>query len=67
MNEICGIYQNAISAHEKGEHTILADEMTGIVARERKYPDKPVLSGKEEKVEFEYIRHGTTSLIVFLM
>ncbi len=65
MNEICSIYQNAISAQEKGEHILSVDEMTGIVARERKYPNKPVLPGKEEKVEFEYIRHRTTSLIGF--
>lgn len=38
------------------------NEMTGIVARERKYPDKSVLLGKKEKVEFEYIHYGTTSL-----
>ena len=37
--------------------------MTGIQALERKYPDKPVLPGEPAKVEFEYIRHGTISLI----
>ncbi len=42
------------------------DEMTGIQALERKYPDKPVQPGKPALHEFEYIRHGTTSLIAFL-
>lgn len=41
------------------------DVMTGIQALEHKYPDKPVVPGKPAYVEFEYIRHGTTSLIGF--
>lgn len=41
------------------------DEMTGVQALEHKYPDKPVMPGKEARMEFEYIRHGTTSLIGF--
>lgn len=32
---------------------------------EHKYPDKPPLPGQCAKMEFEYIRHGTTSLIGF--
>jgi len=39
--------------------------MTGVQALERKYPDKLPLPGKYAKMEFEYIRHGTTSLIGF--
>jgi transposase len=37
--------------------------MTGIQALERKHPTKPVKPGSAEKVEFEYIRHGTQCLI----
>ena len=33
---------------------------------ERKYPDKPVRPGSPALHEFEYIRHGTISLITFL-
>lgn len=40
--------------------------MTGIQALERKYPDKPVMPGSPARHEFEYIRHGTESLIAFL-
>ena len=40
--------------------------MTGIQALERKYPDKPVRPGSPALREFEYIRHGTVSLIAFL-
>ncbi|MCQ1531285.1 transposase [Lutispora thermophila] len=39
--------------------------MTGVQALERKYPDKLSLPGMCAKAEFEYIRHGTTSLIGF--
>jgi transposase len=37
--------------------------MTGIQALERIAPTKPMRSGQEERREFEYIRHGTLSLI----
>lgn len=39
--------------------------MTGVQALEHKYPDKPAIAGKSARMEFEYIRHGTTSLIGF--
>jgi len=39
--------------------------MTGIQALEHKYPDKPPLPGQCAKMEFEYVRHGTTTLIAF--
>ena len=65
MNEICALYHGAVSARENGAHTISVDEMTGIQALEHKYPDKPVMPGKTACMEFEYIRHGTTSLIGF--
>lgn len=65
VNEICAVYQDAQAFHEKGGHTISVDEMTGIQALEHKYPDKPVIPGKEARMEFEYIRHGTVSLIGF--
>jgi putative transposase len=37
--------------------------MTGIQALERKAPDQPMRPGKRERREFEYIRHGTQTLI----
>jgi len=37
--------------------------MTGIQALERAYPSKPMRPGQVELIEFEYIRHGTQSLI----
>lgn len=40
------------------------DELTGVQALERKHPGLPMAPGKVERVEFEYIRHGTCSFIV---
>lgn len=65
VNEICTVYHEAVKNHEAGGHTISVDEMTGIQALEHKYPDKPVIPGKAACMEFEYIRHGTTSLVGF--
>ena len=56
-------YLNAIERAALGEQTISLDEMTGIQALERKYPDMPLESGKIQRREFEYIRHGTQTLI----
>jgi putative transposase len=54
---------NAIERAKRGERTISIDEMTGIQALERKFPNQPMRPGKRERQEFEYIRHGTQTLI----
>lgn len=46
-----------------GVHVISCDEMTGIQALERGAPTVPMQPGQVERVEFEYVRHGTLSLI----
>jgi transposase len=43
--------------------TYSLDEMTGIQAWERLMPDIPMKPGRCVKVEFEYRRHGTQTLI----
>ena len=48
---------------KKSEVVISIDEMTGIQALERISPEKPVVSGKCAKIEFEYKRNGTQTLI----
>lgn len=65
MNEICELYRDAQELSQEGAHIVSTDEMTGIQALEHKYPDKLPLPGQFAKMEFEYIRHGTTSLIGF--
>jgi transposase len=65
VSNICDAYQNAQQAHNEDAHTVCTDEMTGIQALERIHPDKPTAPGQPLKMEFEYIRHGTTTLIAF--
>jgi hypothetical protein len=48
----------------QGERVLSTDELTGVQALERAHPGLPLVPGKVERREFEYIRHGTTSFIV---
>lgn len=63
VSDICQTYLSAMERAEQGEQTISIDEMTGIQALERKAPAQPMRPGKPERREFEYIRHGTQTLI----
>jgi len=63
VSDITEVYGSAIKRAEAGERTISLDEMTGIQALERQAPDKPMAPGKIQRREFEYIRHGTQTLI----
>lgn len=45
---------------------VSTDEKTGMQALERLHETKPVRPGLVERVEFEYVRHGTLSLIANL-
>jgi len=60
---VCTLYAEAQTRYEEGEHTISTDEMGGIQALERLFATKPVRPGLVERCEFEYIRHGTQTLI----
>ena len=42
---------------------VSTDEKTGIQANERTHPTRPLQPGLIERVEFEYIRHGTQTLM----
>lgn len=57
------MYQQAQILRIQGERVVSTDEMTGIQALERKSPDKPMKPAQPVKREFEYIRHGTQTLI----
>ena len=63
VSEICFIYQKSIELHKKNIHVISVDEKSGIQAIERANSNLPVRPGSIEKVEHEYIRHGTQCLI----
>jgi transposase len=49
---------------EEGVHVYSTDEKMGIQAREHKNPTIPMCKGHAEKIDPEYIRHGTTGMLV---
>jgi transposase len=64
VEAVCDTYLGA-PQRERTEHThtVCVDEMTGIQALERKAATKPMIPGKPTRIEFEYERHGTLTLI----
>ena len=64
MRDICGVYREAPALAAQGDRVITTDELTGIQALERKHPGLPLVPGKVERREFEYIRHGTCTAIL---
>lgn len=46
-----------------GSTVVCVDEKTGMQAIERKHPDRPAKVGQLRRREFEYVRHGTQSLL----
>ena len=64
VEDVCETYLEAPQRHaEDGTRTVSIDEMTGLQALERTAPDKEVRPEEVAKHEFEYERHGTTTLI----
>jgi len=64
---VCQTYLEAPKmAEEEGTHTVSVDESTSLQALERNAPDKPTQPGSVLKQEFEYTRHGTTTLTASL-
>jgi len=63
VENVCRAYLEApYKAIAHGTHTVSVDEATGLQAIERNAPDKPVQPNRPVKQEFEYTRHGTTTL-----
>ncbi len=63
LRKICQLHISAPELLNQGIHVVSTDEMTGIQALERAHPTQPMELGQVERQEFEYIRHGTQSLI----
>ena len=61
--EVCATYAAAPALAAAGTHVISTDEMPGIQALERLHPTQPMQMGQVERPEFEYVRHGTQTLI----
>jgi transposase len=64
VQTVCATYAAAPRLYTQFHtHTISTDEMTGIQALERIVETKPTKPGREARMEFEYKRHGTQTLI----
>ena len=63
MEKLCDTYLSAPELAAEGAHVISTDEKTGMQALERLHETKPVRPGLVERLEFEYIRHGTLCLM----
>ena len=64
VEQVCNCYLEAPRLYaEANTHTVCIDEMTGIQALERIAATLPMKPGQVECREFEYKRHGTTTLI----
>jgi transposase len=67
VETVCQTYLDAPrQASEHGTHTVSTDEMTGVQALQRIAATKPMQPGRPVRVEFEYKRHGTQTLIANL-
>jgi transposase len=63
VENVCRTYREApAKAATDGTHTVSVDEATSLQAIERNAPDKPAQPDHVPKQEFEYTRHGTTTL-----
>lgn len=56
---VCRLYLHP----PKGARVFCVDEKTGMQALERAHPDRPPRLGRRARREYEYIRHGTSTLI----
>jgi transposase len=59
--EIGDIYLHA--SEMEGVHVYSTDEKMGVQAREHKNPSIPMETGRPERIDPEYIRHGTSGII----
>jgi transposase len=59
VTEIVDLYLHP----QPGATVVCVDEKPGMQATQRKHEDRPASPGKDAKREFEYIRHGTQTLL----
>ena len=63
VSEICNIYFSAEELAGEGTHVYSTDEKMGVQAKEHSNPKQSMKPGYPERVDPEYIRHGTTGII----
>jgi len=61
--EICDIYLSIDNLTEEGMRVYSTDEKMGIQAREHANPKQNMRPGQIERVDPEYVRHGTSGII----
>ena len=61
--EICDLYIESADMENEAVHVYSTDEKMGIQAREHKNPVIPMSEGHAERIDPEYIRHGTSGII----
>jgi transposase len=61
--EICDIYIHASELESDDVHVYSTDEKMGVQAREHKNPSLSMKEGFTERIDPEYIRHGTSGII----
>ena len=64
--EVCEVYESAPELAAQGIRLASVDEKPGIQALERANPTQSAQVGHLERREYEYIRHGTCTLIASL-
>jgi transposase len=64
VSRICNVYLSAAELAEQGVQVYSTDEKMGIQAKEHAHPKQAMKSGQPERVDPEYIRHGTTRTLV---
>jgi transposase len=60
--DICSLYRNP----PPGAVVLSLDEKTAMQARSRRHPGTPPAPGRPARQEFEYVRHGTASIMAAL-
>ncbi|MFE9250793.1 IS630 family transposase [Streptomyces sp. NPDC007088] len=60
--DICALYRDP----PEGAMVLSIDEKTAIAAHSRKHPSRPAARGQRARQKFEYVRHGTASLVAAL-
>jgi transposase len=60
--DVCSLYL----APPEGAVVLSIDEKTAIAVRSRKHPGRPARPGRPGRQEFEYVRHGTLSIVAAL-
>jgi transposase len=63
VKKVCDTYKDSENYEKNGIAILSTDEKTGIQAIKHKHPAKPIQVGSCKKIEQEYERKGTTTLI----